>query len=45
MWRIPRKKMQFVSYIPWVSNKGKDAAMTEVLTLMDESEQTAKPGL
>ena len=45
MWRIPRKKMQFVSYIRWVSNKGKDAAMTEVLTLMDESEQTAKPGL
>lgn len=45
MWRMPTEKMWSVSYILWASSKGKDTAMTEVLVLMDESEQTAKPGL
>lgn len=45
MWRIPMEKMQFVSYILWASNKGKGTAMTEALMLMDESQQTVKPGL
>lgn len=44
MQTIPMKKRGFMSYILWASDKGKDTVMTEVLMLVDESEQTAKPG-